>query len=65
MKAQAADIDTAELYEARQAIRTAQGKAAEEQFEEIFKKKAAIDLLLNVKQEMSRLLLPSLLTFSF
>ena len=56
LKAQAADIDSLELYEARQAIRPAREKAVEKQLEESFRKKPSLSIFLNVKQEMSRLL---------
>ena len=39
LKAQAADFDPVELYEARQAIRPAQEKAAEQQLEDALQKK--------------------------
>ena len=56
LKAQAADFDPVELYEARQAIRPAQEKAAEQQLEDALQKKPSFSLLLNAKQETSRLL---------
>ena len=56
LKAQAADFDPVELYEARQAIRPAQEKAAERQLEETLQKKPSFSLLLSAKQEVSRLL---------
>ena len=56
LKAQAADFDPVELYEARQAIRPAQEKAAEKQLEDALKKKPSFSLLLSAKQEVSRLL---------
>ena len=43
-------------YEARQAIRPAQEKAAEQQLEDALQKKPSFSLLLNAKQETSRLL---------
>ena len=55
MKAQAVDIDPVELYEARQAIRPAQEKAAEQQLEDALQKKPSFSLLLSAKQEVSRL----------
>ena len=45
-----------ELYKARQAIRPVQEKAAEKQLEETLRNKPSFGLLLNAKQEMSRLL---------
>ena len=56
LKAQAVDIDPVELYEARQAIRSAQEKAAEKQLEESLQKKPSLGMLLAAKQETSRLL---------
>ena len=56
LKAQAADFDPMELYEARQVLRPAQEKAAERQLEETLQKKPSFSLLLNAKQETSRLL---------
>ena len=56
LKVQAADFDPVELYEARQAIRPAQEKAAEQQLEDALQKKPSFSLLLNAKQETSRLL---------
>ena len=56
LKAQAADVDPVELHEARQAIRPVQEKAAEKQLEEILQRKPTLSLLLNAKQETSRLL---------
>ena len=56
LKEQTADFDPVELYEARQAIRPAQEKAAEKQLEESFQKKPSLIPLLNAKQETSRLL---------
>ena len=56
LKAQAADFDPVELYKARQAIRPAQEKAAEQQLEDALQKKPSFSLLLNAKQETSRLL---------
>ena len=56
LKAQAVDLDPVELYKARQAIRPAQEKAAEQQLEDALQKKPSFSLLLNAKQETSRLL---------
>ena len=56
LKAQAADFDSGELYEARRAIRPAQEKAAERQLEETLQNKPSVGLLLNAKQETLRLL---------
>ena len=56
LKAQAANFEPVELYNARQVIRPTQEKAAEKQLEEILQKKPSLSLLLNAKQEMSRLL---------
>lgn len=56
LKTQAADYDPVELYEARQAIRPEQEKAAEKQLEKNLQKKPLFSLLLNAKQETSRLL---------
>ena len=56
LKAQTADFDPVELYKARQVLRPAQEKAAERQLEETLQKKPAIGILLNAKQETSRLL---------
>ncbi len=56
LKAQAADFDSVELYKARQVIRPAQEKAAKKQLEEILQRKPTLSLLLNAKQETSRLL---------
>ena len=56
LKAQAADFDPVELYEARQAIRPAQEKAAEQQLEDALQKKPSLIMLLSAKQEVSRLL---------
>ena len=39
LQAQAVELDPIELYEARQAIRPTQEKAAEQQLEELFQKK--------------------------
>lgn len=56
LKAQAAEFDPVDLYEARQVIRPTREKAAEKLLEEILQKKPSLSLLLNAKQEMSRLL---------
>ena len=56
LKAQAVDFDPLELYEARRDIRPAQEKTAEKQLEEILQKKPSLSLLLNAKQEVSRLI---------
>ena len=56
LKAQAADIDPVELYEARQVIRPAQEKAAEQELEDTLQKKPSFSLLLSAKQEASHLL---------
>ena len=56
LKAQAADFDPVELYKARQAIRPAQEKSAEKQLEGPLQKKPSLSLLINAKQEVSRLL---------
>ena len=56
LKAQAADFDPVELYAARQAIRPAQEKSAEKQLEGPLQKKPSLSLLINAKQETSRLL---------
>ena len=56
LKAQTADFDSVELYEARQAIRPAQEKAAEKQLEDALQKKPSYSLLLNARQETSRAL---------
>lgn len=56
LKAQTVDFDPVELYEARQAIRSAQEKAAEKQLEESLQKKPSLGMLLSAKQEISRLL---------
>ena len=56
MKAQTADFDPVELYEARQAIRPAQEKAAEKQLENTTQEKPSLVMLLSAKQETSRLL---------
>ena len=56
LKAQAADFDPVELYKARNAIRPAQEKAAEQQLEDAIHEKPSLIMLLNAKQEASRLL---------
>lgn len=56
LKAQAADFDPVELYKARQAIRPAQEKAAEQQLEDTMHEKPSLIMLLSAKQETSRLL---------
>ena len=56
LKAQAADFDPVELYKARQAIRPAQEKAAEQQLEDTMHEKPSLLMLLSAKQETSRLL---------
>ena len=56
LKAQTADFDPVELYEARQSIRPAQEKAAEQQLEDTTQEKPSLIMLLSAKQETSRLL---------
>ncbi len=56
LKAQAADFDPVELYEARQVIRPAQEKASEKQLEDAMHEKPSLIMLLSAKQETSRLL---------
>ena len=56
LKSQAADIDPVELYKARQAIRPAQKKAAEQQIEDAMHEKLSLIMLLSAKQETSHLL---------
>ena len=56
LKAQAADFDPVELYEARQAIRPAQEKVAEQQLENSTQEKPSLIMLLSAKQETCRLL---------
>ena len=53
---QAADFDPVELYKARQAIRPAQEKAAEQQLEDTMHEKPSLIMLLRAKQETSHLL---------
>ena len=54
--AQAADFDPVELYKARQVIRPAQEKAAEQQLEDAMHEKPSLIMLLSAKQETSHLL---------
>mgnify|MGYP004608654223 FL=1 len=56
MKAQVAGFDPVELYEARQAIRPVQEKAAEQQLKDTMHEKPSLVMLLSAKQETSRLL---------
>ena len=58
LKSQAADFDPMELYAARQAIRLTQEKAAERQLKDsnFMQEKPSLVMLLNAKQEASRLL---------
>ena len=56
LKAQAADFDPMELYEARQAIRPARVKAAEQQLADTTHEKPSLIMLLSAKQEASHLL---------
>ena len=56
LKAQAANFDPVELYKARQVIRSAQEKAAEQQLEDAMHEKPSLVMLLSAKQETSRLL---------
>ena len=56
LKAQAADFDPVELYKARQVIRPAQEKAAEQQLEDSIHEKPSLIMLLSAKQETSHLL---------
>ena len=56
LKAQAADFDPVELYEAQQAIRPAQEKVAEQQLEDTMHEKPSLIMLLSAKQETSQLL---------
>ena len=56
LKAQAANYDPLELYEARQTIRPAQEKAAEQQLGDAIHEKPSLIMLLSAKQETSRLL---------
>lgn len=54
LKAQAADFDPMELYEARRAIRPAQEKESEKHLEDAMHEKPSLIMLLSVKQETSR-----------
>ena len=56
LKAQAANFDPVELYKARQGIRPAQEKAAEQQIEAAMHEKPSLIMLLSAKQEASHLL---------
>lgn len=56
LKAQAADFDSVELYKARQVLRPAQEKTAEQQLEDTMHEKPSLIMLLSAKQEASRLL---------
>ena len=56
LKAQAADFNPVELYKARQTIRPAQEKAAEQQLEDAMHEKPSLIMLLSAKQEESHLL---------
>ena len=56
MKAQTADFDPVELYEARQVIRPVQEKTAEQQIEDAMHEKPSLIMLLSAKRETSRLL---------
>ena len=56
LKSQAANIEPVELYKARQVIRSAQEKAAEQQLEDTTHEKPSLVMLLSAKQETSRLL---------
>ena len=56
LKAQAVELDPVELYAARQAVRPAQKKAAEQQLEDAMHEKPSLIMLLSAKQETSRLL---------
>ena len=56
LKAQAADVDPVELYEARRDIRPAQEKMSEKQLEDAMHEKPFLIMLLGAKQETSRLL---------
>ena len=51
LKVQASELDPAELYEARQAIRPAQEKAAEQQLEDALHEKLSLLMLFSAKQE--------------
>ena len=56
MKAQTADFDPMELCKARQVIRPVQEKEVEQQLENTMYEKPSLVMLLNAKQETSRLL---------
>ena len=56
LKAQAADFDSVELYKARQVLRPAQEKTAEQQLEDTMHEKPFLIMLLSAKQETSHLL---------
>ena len=56
LKAQAADFDPVELYQARQVIRPALEKAVKKQLEDTMQEKPSLIVLLSAKQEASRLL---------
>ena len=56
LKAQTADFNPVELYEARQSIRYAQEKESEKQLEDAMHEKPSLIMLLGAKQETSRLL---------
>ena len=56
LKAQTADFNPVELYEARQSIRYAQEKESEKQLEDAMQEKPSLIMLLGAKQETSRLL---------
>ena len=51
LKVQDSELDPAELYEARQAIRPAQEKAAEQQLEDALHEKLSLLMLFSAKQE--------------
>ena len=56
LKAQAANFDPVEIYEARQTVRPAQEKAAEQQLGDAMHEKPSLIMLLSAKQEASHLL---------
>lgn len=56
LKTQAADFDPVELYATRQVIRPTQEKAVKKQLEDTMQEKPSLIMLLNAKQETSRLL---------
>ena len=56
LKAQAAEFDPVELYEARWAIRPTQEKESEKQLEDAMHEKLSLIMLLSAKQETSHLL---------